>query len=310
MNGTALLATAVVPLVTALDVDGAPSAELVEPLLAVLHEAGISTLMLLGSNGEGAAIAPEAAAEYVAGVQRRWRAIAGANGRLLATAAGVSTADAVRRARSLAEAGAELIVAMPPLYFRHTEAELVAHLRAVAAVGPPTLVYDQPGYTGNPLSLAVYRALLADERIVGAKLSGNDPEVLGGLVELRDRTRPGFGIASGQDRGMIGALARGADGLVLGTAMLAPRACLDLIRAHRAGDAARAEKLQRDLEALLAIHQIRPGTSGIVATKTALDLLGRCPATATAPFEPFTATERARLREVLVASPIVDMSGH
>lgn len=294
MRGRELLAAAVVPLVTALDPAGTPSAALAEPLLDSLRAAGITTLMLLGSNGEGANVDPEAAAGYAAGVRERWA------GQVFATAAGVSTADAVHRARLLADTGVDALVAMAPLYFRHTAAELVAHLRAVADVGLPTIVYDQPGYTGNPLSLRVYRELLADERVAGAKLSGADPEVFDGLAGLRATQRPDFGIASGADRGMRSALARGADGLVLGTAMLAPRACLDLL-----ADPEGAEALQSDLEALLAIHTVRPGTSGVVATKTALDLLGLCPPMATAPFEPFTEAERARLSEILAASPIV-----
>lgn len=293
-----MIATAVVPLVTVLDPDGRPDAARAEPLLDSLAEAGITTLMLFGSNGEGPNLDVDDAAAYTSGVRARWTGV------VLATAAGVSTVDAQRRAAQLTDAGADAIVAMAPLYYRHTGTELVDHFAALAEAGRPTVLYDQPTYTGNPLTLDVYREVLAWENVVGVKTSSSDPAVLAQLVELR-ASGPTFQIASGLDRGMIAALQGGADGLVLGTSMLAPRACLELIDAVRAGDLDRAAARQRDLEALLDIHGVRSGTSGIVATKTALDLLGLSPATATRPFRPFSDAERARIGEILGRSGIV-----
>lgn len=293
-----MIATAVVPLVTVLDPARRPDAARAEPLLAYLTEAGITTLMLLGSNGEGPSIPADDAAAYTAGIRTRWP------GPMLATAAGVSTVDAVRRAQLLADAGADAIVAMPPLYYRHTVAELVAHFGAIADLGRPVVIYDQPTYTGNPLTLDIYVEVLAYENVLGVKISRDDPALLEGLVDLRSHGRR-FAIASGRDRGMIAALQHGADGLVLGTTMLAPRACLQLIASVRGGDLKRATELQGQLESLLDIHRIRPGTSGIVATKAALDELGLCTATTTAPFQPFGESERRQLRHILDNSPIV-----
>lgn len=287
-----------VPLVTALDPRGRPDAPAVQPLLAHLAAGGITTLMLAGTNGEGPLLAADAVRAYAADVSARWRDLVGAPARILVAATGTGTRETLERLAALASVDLAGVVVLTPFYFRHTEAELRAHFRAVAAHGRPVVVYNSPGYTGNPLSVALVRQLLDEPAVIGLKDSSGDPALFDQFCALA-RERTGFAVAQGVERQLAGGLRSGAAGIVPGVAMLAPALCVDLLQLGRAGDRAGAARRQHDVDRLTAIFGIRPGASGTVAMKTALHLLGLCPPHAAAPFLPCTGEELAALRETL-----------
>jgi 4-hydroxy-tetrahydrodipicolinate synthase len=70
--------------------------------------------------------------------------------------------------------------------------------------------------------------------------------------------------------------------------------------AAAAGDTARAEELQRRIEALQPIYTIGKYASRFIkATKCALSLLGVCDDFMAEPFHRFKAPERERVRQIL-----------
>ncbi|GAA4636708.1 dihydrodipicolinate synthase family protein [Actinoallomurus vinaceus] len=299
-----------IPLVTALDERGRPDAPAVRPLLAHLAAGGVTTLMLAGTNGEGPLLPADAVRSYAAEVAAMWGEIGGASARIMVTAAGTGTRETLRRIEVLAGLDLDAVVVLAPFYFRHTERELLAHFRAAAAHGRPVVIYNSPGYTGNPLTVPLVRRLLDQPEIVGLKDSSGDPALFGGFCDLT-RERADFGVAQGAERRLAEGLRQGAAGLVPGVGMLAPALCTDLFRLARAGDHTEADRLQRDVDhaeadrlqhdvgRLADLFSVRPGASGIVVMKTALHLLGLCPPHAGEPFLPCTETELTALRTAL-----------
>ncbi|MET7329707.1 dihydrodipicolinate synthase family protein [Nonomuraea sp. NPDC005650] len=292
------VAGVIIPLVTALDPRGRPDPPAVRPLLAHLAGAGVTTLMLAGTNGEGPLLTAGAVRTYAAEVSVMWRELAGASARIMVAATGTGTRETLERMERLDGLDLDAVVVLAPTYFRHTEGELHAHFRDAASHGRPVVVYNSPGYTGNPIPVSVMRRLLDEPAIVGLKDSSGDAALFAGFCALTGE-RPGFQVAQGVERQLADGLRAGAAGLVPGVGMLAPALCVDLLKAGRHGDHATATALQHDVDRLAALFGVRPGASGVVVIKTALHLLGLCPPHAAAPFLPLTETELAGLRAAL-----------
>lgn len=287
-----------IPLVTALDRDGRPDAPAVRPLLTHLAAGGVRTLMLAGTNGEGPLLPADAVRVYAEEVSALWRELVGASARLMVTVAGAGTRETLLRMAALDGLDLAAVVVLAPFYFRHTERELHAHFRDAASHGRPVVIYNSPGYTGNPVPPSLVRRLLDEPAIVGLKDSSGDTVLFGQYCELA-RERAGFGVAQGVERQLAEGVRLGATGLVPGVGMLAPALCVDLLQAGRRGDHAAAAARQRDVDRLAALFDVRPGASGVVVVKTALHLLGLCPPHAAPPFLPCTDSELAALREAL-----------
>ncbi|MEV6965407.1 dihydrodipicolinate synthase family protein [Hamadaea sp. NPDC051192] len=293
-----LVSGTVIPLVTALDTQGRPDAEAVEPLLAYLAEGGVTSLLLAGTNGEGPLLPGDGVRRYATEVTARWRALVGEAATVMVAATGPGTRETRQRIEALDGVDLDAVVVLAPFYFKHTERELLAHFQAAAALDRPVVVYNSPAYTGNPVPVSLVRRLLDEPGIVGLKDNSGDTAQFGQFCELAGK-RPGFGVAQGIERQLDVALRLGAAGTVPGVGMLAPALCVDLFRAGSSGDDATATALQQDVNRLAALFAIRPGASGVVIMKTALHLLGLCPATAAEPFLPCTDDELAALRTAL-----------
>ncbi|MEV0151823.1 MULTISPECIES: dihydrodipicolinate synthase family protein [unclassified Nonomuraea] len=292
------VAGVIIPLVTALDRRGRPDPPAVQPLLAHLAAGGVSTLMLAGTNGEGPLLTPDEVRTYAAEVSAAWRELAGTSARIMVTAAGTGTRDTLVRMEGLAGLDLDAVVVLAPSYFRHTERELHAHFRDAARHGRPVVIYNSPGYTGNPISASLVSRLLDEPAIVGLKDSSGDAALFAEFCALA-RERPAFQVAQGVERQLAEGLRLGAAGLVPGVGMLAPALCGELLKAGLDGDRTTAAARQHDIDRLAGLFGIRPGASGVVVIKTALHLLGLCPAHAAAPFLPLTETELTALRAAL-----------
>ncbi|TMR38527.1 dihydrodipicolinate synthase family protein, partial [Nonomuraea zeae] len=297
------VAGVIIPLVTALDRRGRPDPPAVAPLLAHLAAGGVTTLMLAGTNGEGPLLTAGEVRAYAAEVSPMWRELAGPAARIMVTAAGTGTRETLDRMDRLAGVDLDAVVVLAPSYFRHTERELHAHFRDLARHGRPVVIYNSPGYTGNPITATLVRRLLDEPAVAGLKDSSGDAALFAQFCALAGE-RPGFQVAQGAERQLADGLRAGAAGVVPGVGMLAPALCAALFRAVLDGDHAAAAALQRDVDRLAALFAVRPGASGIVVIKTALHLLGLCPPHATAPFLPLDDTELATLRAALDLSLI------
>jgi 4-hydroxy-tetrahydrodipicolinate synthase len=283
-----------VPLVTVLDTHGRPDAAGSAPFLGALSDAGVRTLMLLGSNGEGALLPPEVTQSYLAEMVTIWRELR-PDGAVVVNVSAQGTSEMLQRADAALTAGPDVVMTSPPSYFRHRPDEIEAHIRSLAALGHPFAIYNIPAYA-NPLPSEVLEAVLDEPRLVGVKDSSGDPATLARLVEAV-AARDDVAVTQGDERALLDGLRAGAAGIVPGLANLAPRLSVGLYDAFRAGDDVAAQAAQDALTRMTAIHGVR---RGVPTVKAILRARGVIPLEACAPpLASVTAEELALLRDVI-----------
>jgi len=84
---------------------------------------------------------------------------------LVAGTCALTTRDAVSQTRYAKEMGAEGVMVLPSFYYKHDEAELTAYYRAIAEVGLPIMVYNNPGHSQVDISPET----IAESFVMGAK---------------------------------------------------------------------------------------------------------------------------------------------
>lgn len=282
-----------VPLVTQLDEHGLPDAGASAQHMELLAASGADTILVLGTNGEGPTLSADLAVPFAVDVAAHWRS-ALPGGRVLVAAFGVGTAQTVSNGEQLLRAEPDALVVAPPLYFHHTDAELVRHYEEAGQFGVPVIAYDTPRYSGNSLR-PVADALAGMDHMVGVKDSSGDDDTLLEWVRA-SRNHRGFGVSQGKESRLSWALKSGAYGITPGLANIAPRSCVELFRAVRTGSHDVAEALQHSLDALLSIHAIRPG---VAAMKASVALLALGSNRTMKPFVPYSGPELERLHKVL-----------
>ncbi len=282
-----------VPLVTVMESPGVPSATAARPLLVALAQNGADSLMLLGSNGEGALLPTNSIAGYISGVTEQWRALRPA-GHVVVNVSAPGTREVVQRAEIALGATPDALVVSPPGYFRHGDDEIVDHIRALDQFGVPVIVYNVPSYA-NALSADAFDAAAASPHVMGIKDSSGDLDVLRGFVEVASR-HPGVAVAQGNETQMLAALEAGAVGVVPGIGNIAPALAAQVIERFSCGDTEGAQLLQDVVTHLTGIHQIR---RGVPTVKAILNQRGLIPEHAAPPLAPCTVSERLELQAFL-----------
>lgn len=293
LNGSSLLGGLCVPVVTGLTEDGAPDVAANAPFLTALADAGVYTVMLLGSNGEGPLLPTSELEQYLIDICALWRDLVD-DAVILVNATSAGTRDAVDRAGAAVRAGADAVVSSAPFYFGHTDEEILRHFDEIGTAGLPVVVYNIPRYAG-PLTGSVISQLGHRSHVVGAKDSSGDLEVLRDFIAIK-RERPDFGVSQGAETLLLAGLQEGADGIVPGTANIAPGLALELLEGFRAGNLTSAERCQDLLTALTGIHKIHRGVPSVKAILKLRGLLEDCLAP---PLSRCTAEERRALATFL-----------
>ena len=195
-----------------------------------LKQAGVSGMVVGGSMGEGAGMSPEELGEAVRTV------IAGIDGSLpvLAGIIADSSAEAVRHARALRQAGAQGLQVPPPHFHVSGETSVLReYYRAITdAAELPLLIYNvMPTAQAAIESL---QELIADNpAIAGIKQSGRNIHTLAALVaELGDSIK----IFSAIDDMIYPSFVLGVSGTISGTSAMFPRETVEMLKAVEAGD--------------------------------------------------------------------------
>ena len=184
-----------------------------EGLLEKQKAGGVSTLVVAGTTGEAPALTYEEFAALIGFVRPRWQ------GRIIAGCGANCTARAAELAETAEKAGADALLAVTPYYNKATRAGLVAHYRALAALGLPVIVYHVPSRTGYRLTLEDFAALSELSGVYGVKECSGD---LAFLQELILRFSDRWGIWTGNDTDIRAAMRLGADGVISVASNLLP----------------------------------------------------------------------------------------
>ncbi len=257
----------VVPLLTPLEFDGSVDLDGVGPLVEAVLAGGVAGIVALGTTGEFADLDTE---ERAAVLEATVAAVAG-RVPVIAGVGGIGTTEACAHARRAAAAGADAVLALPPLYLKLGEDPLLSHFAAIAeAADLPLLLYDFPALSGTALSPRLLARAAAELPLaIGVKQTGGDLGVVHAtLAGLRGEE--GFAVVSGSAGMLLPALLAGGTGGILAVANVDPALPVALHAAFRAGDLQRAAALHREVLRLSAATSIgSPGTLGLKAVARA-----------------------------------------
>jgi 4-hydroxy-tetrahydrodipicolinate synthase len=230
---------------TALDDDGGVDHAFVARHCRWLVDAGCTALVPLGSLGEGATLGYEEKAALL-------ETIVGAVGDRVPVIPGIaalSTAEAVRLARTAERAGCRGLMALPPYVYSTDWREMKAHVAAVIAATPlPVMLYNNPAAYGTDFLPEQIAELAAEHPNLAAvkESSGNTRRV----TAIRALVGERLALLAGLDDGVVEGVQAGAGGWIAGLVNAFPResvALFDLAVQVRDGRGDRAA-----LEALYA----------------------------------------------------------
>lgn len=294
-----LLAGIITPVLTPLDASGMPDLAALRKHVRRLLGCGIHGIWVNGSTGEFFALTPTQRAECVkACVDEVDGAVP-----VVAQVGAPATQETVLLARDALTAGATHLAVIAPFYADFSQREMIRHYEQVhEATGRPVVLYHLPKLTKIGLSIDSIVELSRSGTAVAIKDSANDMTWFRSLLlaasehslELRCFT----GGASLTDLGLF----LGGAGAMPALSNLAPRTCVAIYDAVRAGQWPRAVELQRNLDRLIAMIRL-PDRTTVAATtsvyKFLLTELGQLPTDAVcAPADLLSRNDRARLKSV------------
>ncbi|WP_053207699.1 dihydrodipicolinate synthase family protein [Jiangella muralis] len=194
-------------------------------------------------------------------------------------------------AEQAAEAGAQVVMALPPNAYRGDDRSVIEHFREIAKVGIPVSAYNNPIDTKIDLKPAVLAELYNEGLIVGVKEFTGESRRSYQISELA----PGLDILIGTDDSVVEVGLAGAKGWISGYPSVFPQACAQLYHAVLAHDLDTALPLYRDLHALLRWDF---NTEFIQAIKLSMDVIGRHGGPVRPPRQPMLAGDAATVREL------------
>lgn len=286
----------VTPLRNRDELDVAGLEKLIEHILA----GGVRGLFILGTTGEGPSLSYRLRRELIERVCKQVRN----RTPVLVGITDTAFIESVRVARCAADFGANALVVAPPYYLPEAQPELQEYLDHLVAELPlPLYIYNMPALTKVHFELETVRRALDEPRIIGLKDSSGDLDYFKNAAVLL-KQRPDWSLFIGPEEKLFDALQLGGHGGVSGGANLFPRLYVRLVEAHRAGNLARAQELQKQIQRVSdSFYRIGKYSSSIIkGIKCALACLGICDDFMAEPFHRFRAEERilvqTRLKEI------------
>ncbi|WP_329140140.1 dihydrodipicolinate synthase family protein [Streptomyces sp. NBC_01476] len=194
-------------------------------------------------------------------------AVAG-HGKVIVGVHGVGSHQAVRWAEAAAEDGADGVLCLPPTMYRANRGEVIAHFEAVAAVGLPVMVYNNPVDTKVDLTPGLLAEIAQIPNVAAVKeFSGDVRRVL----EIKEHA-PDLEVISGADDVALESLLMGATGWFAGFPNVFPAESARLFELARAGKVAEARALY---EPLVAAFRWDSRTEFVQAIKLGMEMVGR-----------------------------------
>ncbi|HXU39131.1 MAG TPA: dihydrodipicolinate synthase family protein [Blastocatellia bacterium] len=256
------------------------------------NEDGLAGYVALGSNGEVVHLSAEERTRVIETIKRN----AASEHTIIAGVNELSTRAAIDAARAAADSGADVVLVVTPYYYKGsmTQDAFARHFNDVADRSPlPVLIYNVPANTGVVIDSATIAKLAVHENIIGVKDSAGN---MGAISETIRRAPASFQVMVGNGGILFPSLMMGATGAVLAIACAAPRACVELYQAVKAGDLQRGRELQNRIAPLSHIVTAGLGVPGLKASMEMLGLAGGPPR---APLVPVNSSERERIKAVI-----------
>lgn len=196
-----------------------------------LIASGVHAIAPLGSTGEGAYLSD---AEWDQVSEFSIKRVAGRVPTVVSVS-DLTTAKAVRRARFAEAQGADVVMVLPASYWKLSEAEILAHYRAIGnSIGLPVMLYNNPATSGTDMSVELILRIFNDvDNVTMVKESTGDIQRMHALQLLGDGQVPFY---NGSNPLALEAFAAGAKGWCTAAPNLIPQLNLDLYAAVLAND--------------------------------------------------------------------------
>ncbi|MBT9814872.1 4-hydroxy-tetrahydrodipicolinate synthase [Catenibacterium mitsuokai] len=206
-------------------------------------DGGVKALLVNGTTGEPATIDIEDEFELTKITVEMAK---GTGVKVIVGAGSNYTAQAIRKAKFNAEAGADANLVVTPYYNKTSQRGLIEHYKAVAAASDlPLIMYNVPGRTGMKISVDTVVELAKVPNIVAMKDATDD---IAYAMEVLTRTKDmDFDLYSGCDDNILPFIAAGGKGVISVLSNLYPRETEMFTQAALKGDLELARKMAYDL---------------------------------------------------------------
>ncbi|GIH16211.1 dihydrodipicolinate synthase family protein [Rugosimonospora africana] len=262
---------------------------------AWLVDSGVQGIVPNGSLGEYETLTEAERREVFATAQ----AAVGTRVPVVPGVSGKGAAEAVRWTEEAAEAGAPAVMCLPPTSHAPTPDEAVAHFAAVAAVGLPVIVYNNPFSTRIDLTPPLLARIAEIENIAAVKEFSQDVRRIARIRELA----PSLEVLVGCDDLLAEGVLMGATGWIAGFVNALPASSVSLFDLCAQGKWSEALPLYR---ALLPVLRYDAEPTFVQAIKLGQDEAGRYGGPARLPRLPLPeddqAVVRTRVREAIEAA--------
>lgn len=214
-------------------------------LLAFQEAAGVTGVVVCGTNGEGASLTVEER-------KRLYELASHQRGQLkiIAGTASCSLPEVLTLARHAQKVGCDALLVVPPFFFKVLSLPgLLSFYRAVLEeVELPVILYHIPQLTGVPIEPELVEALLPYPNLLGVKDSEGNLRRLAAYLRFAPRLR----VFIGREERLARALQRGAAGTISGAANAFPEWVVRVWNTfQKGGDLLAAQTLLNEPLALL-----------------------------------------------------------
>lgn len=284
-------------LVTPFLADGSIDEDALRKVIELQIDGGVHFLVACGTTGESVTMSHK---EQTRVVELTIKTAAG-RVPVVAGAGGYNTQEVVERIQKYESLGADAILSVTPYYNKPTQTGLYEHFKMIAqSTGLPVILYNVPGRTGCNLEPATVARLSEVDAIIGIKeASGNISQI----ADLASLVSESFLIISGDDAMTVPIAALGGVGVISVVSNLVPDRVSKLAKACLDGDFRLAARLNRELMPLFKALFIE---SNPIPIKAAMAMKGLINEVYRLPLVPPAESNRARLREVLIASGVLE----
>ncbi|HIC2055005.1 TPA: dihydrodipicolinate synthase family protein, partial [Enterobacter ludwigii] len=213
---------------------------------------------------------------------------------------GTNARETLELSQHAQQAGADGIVVINPYYWKVSEANLIRYFEQVAdSVTLPVMLYNFPALTGQDLTPALVKTL-ADSRsnIVGIKDTIDSVAHLRSMIHTVKSAHPHFTVLCGYDDHLFNTLLLGGDGAISASGNFAPQVSVNLLKAWRDQEVAKAAEYHQILLQIPQMYQL--DTPFVNVIKEAIVLCGRPISTyVLPPASPLDEPRKAQLKTLL-----------
>lgn len=277
-------------LVTPFDADGKIDFAAFRTHLTNLREAGVSGWVPCGSSGEYNFMSDDERDQVLQFVKD----FAKPGEVLIAGTNAPSTTGVIANTLRAKAMGYDAVLLATPFYTKPTQAELIAHFRAVLdATDMPIVLYSYPDKDGVELGWEVLDALADDPRIIGIKESSGSLQRAIGIATRYDGR---IQLVSGSDDIALDFMLWGAESWICGPANCMARAVCDLDRTFKSGD---LQKAKSQMATLYTAMNILESGKFVQKLKYGCEIQGTPVGECRAPLGPLTDEEKADFRAAM-----------